>query len=115
MARLGASYFENGPVTPCGFVFLRSTSSPAVCVAPMASLGARTLGRVLGASAARAPVRPMLHRAFSVPHMADKVVSVTFSNNAGAEGWGFDGWSVGGGMGEGPAKPTPAGMGRARR
>jgi hypothetical protein len=51
----------------------------------MASLGARTLGRVLGASAARAPVRPMLHRAFSVPHMADKVVSVTFSNNAGAE------------------------------
>ena len=81
----------------------------------MASLGARTLGRVLGASAARAPVRPMLHRALSVPHMADKVVSVTFSNNAGAEGWGFDGWSVGGGMGEGPAKPTPAGMGRARR
>ena len=51
----------------------------------MASLGARTLGRVLGASAARAPVRPMMHRAFSVPHMADKVVSVTFSNNAGAE------------------------------
>ena len=80
----------------------------------MASLGARTLGRVLGTSAARAPVRPMLHRAFSVPHMADKVVSVTFSNNAGAEGSGFDGWS-GGGMGEGPAKPTPTGTGRAWR